>query len=232
MRVLEEVLKKAGMVFSDIERVIVCTGPRIIYRYKNWDCTFKGLCFEKDVEIVEMTSLENIFEIGLEKEQKYDDKDGEEIFLSVIYANNDQIYMGAYNNNVFGKERKIIECAGNVEECLEELFKKVNNNYNDLKSNNLKKVIVVYDKDTKQQGKEVIKTIKEVIENKYFGVSVKFKEVVLDNSGFYKRVRDINSGKYVLEDDDIIEEYEIMPNYLKKSQAKRLLENKMKNLKD
>ena len=179
-----------------------------------------------------MTSLENIFEIGLEKEQKYDDKDGEEIFLSVIYANNDQIYMGAYNNSTFGKERKIIECAGNVEECLEELFKKVNNNYNDLKLNNLKKVIVVYDEDTKQQGKEVIKTIKEVIENKYFGVSVKFKEVVLDNSGFYKRVRDINSGKYVLEDDDIIEEYEIMPNYLKKSQAKRLLENKMKNLKD
>ena len=180
-----------------------------------------------------MTSLENIFEIGLEKEQKYDDKDGEEIFLSVIYANNDQIYMGAYNNSDFGKERKIIECAGNVEECLEELFKKVNdNNYNDLKLNNLKKVIVAYDKDTKQQGKEVIKTIKEVIENKYFVVSVKFKEVVLDNSGFYKRVRDINSGKYVLEDDDIIEEYEIMPNYLKKSQAKRLLENKMKNLKE
>ena len=179
-----------------------------------------------------MTSLENIFEIGLEKEKKYDDKDGEEIFLSVIYANNDQIYMGAYNNITFGKERKIIECAGNVEECLEELFKKVNNNYNDLKLNNLKKVIVVYDEDTKQQGKEVIKTIKEVIENKYFGVSVNFKEVVLDNSGFYKRVRDINSGKYVLEDDDIIEEYEIMPNYLKKSQAKRLLENKMKNLKD
>ena len=179
-----------------------------------------------------MTSLENIFEIGLEKEKKYDDKDGEEIFLSVIYANNDQIYMGAYNNSTFGKERKIIECAGNVEECLEELFKKVNNNYNDLKLNNLKKVIVVYDKDTKQQGKEVIKTIKEVIENKYFGVSVNFKEVVLDNSGFYNRVRDINSGKYVLEDDDIIEEYEIMPNYLKKSQAKRLLENKMKNLKD
>ena len=186
-----------------------------------------------------MTSLESIFEIGLEKEKKYDDKDGEEIFLSVIYANNDQIYMGAYNNSAFGKERKIIECAGNVEECLEELFKKVNNNnnnnynnYNDLKLNNLKKVIVVYDEDTKQQGKEVIKTIKEVIENKYFVVSVKFKEVVLDNSGFYKRVRDINSGKYVLEDDDIIEEYEIMPNYLKKSQAKRLLENKMKNLKE
>ena len=179
-----------------------------------------------------MTSLENIFEIGLEKEKKNDDKDGEEIFLSVIYANNDQIYMGAYNNSTFGKERKIIECAGNVEECLEELFKKVNNNYNDLKLNNLKKVIVVYDEDTKQQGKELIKTIKEVIENKYFGVSVNFKEVVLDNSGFYKRVRDINSGKYVLEDDNIIEEYEIMPNYLKKSQAKRLLENKMKNLKD
>ena len=179
-----------------------------------------------------MTSLENIFEIGLEKEKKYEDKDGEEIFLSVIYANNDQIYMGAYNNSTFGKERKIIECAGNVEECLEELFKKVNNNYNDLKLNNLKKVIVVYDEDTKQQGKEVIKTIKEVIENKYFGVSVNFKEVVLDNSGFYKRVRDISSGKYVLEDDDIIEEYEIMPNYLKKSQAKRLLENKMKNLKE
>ena len=231
MRVLEEVLKKAGMVFSDIERVIVCTGPGSFTGIRIGIALLKGLCFEKDVEIVEMTSLENIFEIGLEKEKKYDDKDGEEIFLSVIYANNDQIYMGAYNNSTFGKERKIIECAGNVEECLEELFKKVNNNYNDLKLKNLKKVIVVYDKDTKQQGKEVIKTIKEVIENKYFGVSVKFKEVVLDNSGFYKRVRDINSGKYVLEDDDIIEEYEIMPNYLKKSQAKRLLENKMKNLK-
>ena len=177
-----------------------------------------------------MTSLENIFEIGLEKEKKYDDKDGEEIFLSVIYANNDQIYMGAYDNSAFGKGRKIIECAGNVEECLEELYSKINKKK--VLDNNLKNITVVYDKETKQQGKEVIKTIKEVIENKYSGVSIKFKEVVLDNSGFDKRVRDINSGKYVLEEDDIIEEYEIMPNYLKKSQAKRLLENKMKNLKD
>ena len=183
-----------------------------------------------------MTSLESIFEIGLEKEKKYDDKDGEEIFLSVIYANNDQIYMGAYNNSAFGKERKIIECAGNVEECLEELFKKVNNNnnynnYNDLKLKNLKKVIVAYDKDTKQQGKEVIKGIKELIEQKILECNVIFKEVVVDNRGFEKRITDINSGKYILEEDDIIEEYEIMPNYLKKSQAKRLLENKMKNLK-
>lgn len=179
-----------------------------------------------------MTSLENIFEIGLEKEKKYDDKDEEEIFLSVIYANNDQIYMGAYNNSTFGKERKIIECAGNVEECLEELFKKVNNNYNDSKLNDLKNVIVVYDEETKQQGKEVIKGIEKLIKQKFLECNVIFKEVVIDNSGFDKRVRDINSGKYVLEDDDIIEEYEIMPNYLKKSQAKRLLENKMKNLKD
>ena len=58
-----------------------------------------------------------------------------------------------------------------------------------------------------------------------------FKEVVVDNRGFEKRITDINSDKYILEEDDIIEEYEIMPNYLKKSQAKRLLENKMKNLK-
>lgn len=178
-----------------------------------------------------MTSLENIFEIGLEKEKKYDDKYGEEIFLSVIYANNDQIYMGAYINIVFGKGRKIIECAGNVEECLEELFKKVNNNYNDLKLNNLKNIIVFYDEDTKQQGKEVIKGIKKLIEQKILEYNVIFKEVVVDNSGFEKRITDINSGKYILEEEDIIEEYEIMPNYLKKSQAKKLLENKMKNLK-
>ena len=178
-----------------------------------------------------MTSLENIFEIGLEKEKKYDDKYGEEIFLSVIYANNDQIYMGAYINIVFGKGRKIIECAGNVEECLEELFKKVNNNYNDLKLNNLKNIIVFYDEDTKQQGKEVIKGIKKLIEQKILEYNVIFKEVIVDNRGFDKRITDINSGKYILEEDDIIEEYEIMPNYLKKSQAKRLLENKMKNLK-
>ena len=178
-----------------------------------------------------MTSLENIFEIGLEKEKKYDDKYGEEIFLSVIYANNDQIYMGAYISIVFGKGRKIIECAGNVEECLEELFKKVNNNYNDLKLNNLKNIIVFYDEDTKQQGKEVIKGIKKLIEQKILEYNVIFKEVVVDNSGFEKRITDLKSGKYILEEDDIIEEYEIMPNYLKKSQAKRLLENKMKNLK-
>ena len=36
-----------------------------------------------------MTSLENIFEIGLEKDMN------NMIYLSVIYANNDQIYMGA-----------------------------------------------------------------------------------------------------------------------------------------
>lgn len=178
-----------------------------------------------------MTSLENIFEIGISEGNESDDKDMKNtMFLSVIYANNDQIYMGAYNGSVFGKGRKIIECAGNVEECLEELRNKVNN-YNDLKLNNLKNIIVFYDEDTKHQGKEVIKGIKKLIEQKILECNVIFKEVVVDNRGFEKRITDINSGKYILEEDDIIEEYEIMPNYLKKSQAKRLLENKMKNLK-
>ena len=179
-----------------------------------------------------MTSLENIFEIGISEGNESDDKDMKNtMFLSVIYANNDQIYMGAYDDgSVFGTGRKIIECAGNIEECLEELRNKVNN-YNDLKVNNLKNIIVFYDEDTKQQGKEVIKGIKKLIEQKILECNIIFKEVVVDNRGFEKRITDINSDKYILEEDDIIEEYEIMPNYLKKSQAKRLLENKMKNLK-
>jgi len=191
----------------------------------------KGLCFERNIEIVEMTSLENIFEIGISEGNESDDKDMKNtMFLSVIYANNDQIYMGAYNGSVFGKGRKIIECAGNVEECLEELKNKVNNS-KDLKLNDFKNIIIVYDEDTKQQGKEVIKGIKKLIEQKILEYNVISKEVVVDNRGFEKRITDINSGKYILEEEDIIEEYEIMPNYLKKSQAKRLLENKMKNLK-
>ena len=191
----------------------------------------KGLCFEKNIEIVEMTSLENIFEIGISEENKSDDKDMKNtMFLSVIYANNDQIYIGAYINTIFGKGRKIIECAGNVEECLEELKNKFNNS-KDLKLNEFKNTIVFYDEDTKHQGKEVIKGIKKLIEQKILEYNVIFKEVVVDNRGFEKRITDINSGKYVLEDDEIKKEYEIMPNYLKKSQAKRLLENKMKNLK-
>ena len=105
------------------------------------------------------------------------------------------------------------------------------NNSKDLNLNDFKNVIVVYDEDTKQQGKEVIKGIKKLIEQKILEYNVIFKEVVVDNSGFEKRITDINSGKYILEEEDIIEEYEIMPNYLKKSQAKKLLENKMKNLK-
>ncbi len=190
----------------------------------------KGLCFEKNIEIVEMTSLENIFETGISEENKFNDKDMENaMFLSVIYANNDQIYMGAYNNIVFGKGRKIIECAGNVEECLEELKNKVND-YKDLKLNDLKNITVFYDEDTKQQGKELINSISKKMEEKIMECNIMFKEIVIDNRGFEKRITDINSGKYVLEDFDIIEEYEIMPNYLKKSQAKRLLENKMKNL--
>lgn len=174
-----------------------------------------------------MTSLENIFEIEISEENKSDDKDMKNtMFLSVIYANNDQIYMGAYIN--FGKGRKIIECAGNVEECLEELKNKVNN-FKDLKLNDFKNIMVIYDKDTKDQGKSLIKTIKEKIEGKISGVEVELKEVIVDNRGFDKRIRDINDGKYVLEDDEIKKEYEIIPNYLKKSQAKRLLEKNNKN---
>ncbi|MBF0989521.1 MAG: hypothetical protein HXK70_01730 [Clostridiales bacterium] len=45
MRVLEEVLKKAGIEFSEMERVVICTGPRFFYRYKNRNCTFKGIMF-------------------------------------------------------------------------------------------------------------------------------------------------------------------------------------------
>lgn len=178
-----------------------------------------------------MTSLENIFEIGISEENKSDDKDMKNtMFLSVIYANNDQIYIGAYINTIFGKGRKIIECAGNVEECLEELKNKFNNS-KDLKLNEFKNTIVFYDEDTKHQGKEVIKGIKKLIEQKILECNVIFKEVVVDNRGFEKRITDINLGKYALEDDEIKKEYAIMPNYLKKSQAKRLLENKMKNLK-
>ena len=176
-----------------------------------------------------MTSLENIFEIGILEENKSDDKDMKNtMFLSVIYANNDQMYMGAYINTVFGKGRKIVECAGNIEECLEELYFKLNVNEYDLKKLNYN-FMVIYDKDTKGQGKSLIKTIKEKIEGKISGVEVELKEVIVDNSGFDKRIKDINSGKYVLEDDEIKKEYEIIPNYLKKSQAKRLLEKNNKN---
>ena len=169
-----------------------------------------------------MTSLENIFEIGLEKDTN------NMIYLSIIYANNDQIYMGAYDNSFSDKGRKIVECAGNVEECLEELKNKVND-FKDLKLNDFKNIIVFYDEDTKQQGKEVIKGIKKLIEQKILECNVIFKEVIVDNRGFEKRIKDINSGKYVLENDEIKKEYEIIPNYLKKSQAKRLLEKNNKN---
>lgn len=183
----------------------------------------KGLCFEKNIEIIEITSLENIFEIGLEKDMN------NMIYLSVIYANNDQIYMGAYDNSFSDKGRKIVECAGNIEECLEELYFKLNVNEYDLKKFNYN-FMVIYDKDTKDQGKNLIKTLKEKIEGKISGVEVKFKEVIVDNRGFEKKIQDINNEKYILKNSEIKKEYEIMPNYLKKSQAKRLLENKMKNL--
>ena len=170
-----------------------------------------------------MTSLENIFEIGLEKDTN------NMIYLSIIYANNDQIYMGAYDNSFSDKGRKIVECAGNIEECLEELYFKLNVNEYDLKKFNYN-FMVIYDKDTKDQGKNLIRTLKEKIEGKISGVEVKFKEVIVDNRGFEKKIQDINNEKYILKNSEIKKEYEIMPNYLKKSQAKRLLENKMKNL--
>ena len=170
-----------------------------------------------------MTSLENIFEIGLEKDTN------NMIYLSIIYANNDQIYMGAYDNSFSDKGRKIVECAGNIEECLEELYFKLNVNEYDLKKFNYN-FMVIYDKDTKDQGKNLIKTLKEKIEGKISGVEVKFKEVIVDNRGFEKKIQNINNEKYILKNSEIKKEYEIMPNYLKKSQAKRLLENKMKNL--
>lgn len=170
-----------------------------------------------------MTSLENIFEIGLEKDMN------NMIYLSIIYGNNDQIYMGAYDNSFSDKGRKIVECAGNIEECLEELYFKLNVNEYDLKKFNYN-FMVIYDRDTKDQGKNLIKTLKEKIEGKISGVKVKFKEVIVDNRGFEKKIQDINNEKYILKNSEIKKEYEIMPNYLKKSQAKRLLENKMKNL--
>ena len=170
-----------------------------------------------------MTSLENIFEIGLEKDMN------NMIYLSIIYGNNDQIYMGAYDNSFSDKGRKIVECAGNIEECLEDLYIKLNVNEYDLKKFNYN-FMVIYDKDTKDQGKNLIKTLKEKIEGKISGVKVKFKEVIVDNRGFEKKIQDINNEKYILKNSEIKKEYEIMPNYLKKSQAKRLLENKMKNL--
>lgn len=170
-----------------------------------------------------MTSLENIFEIGLEKDMN------NMIYLSVIYANNDQIYMGSYDNSFSDKGRKIVECAGNIEECLEELYFKLNINEYDLKKFNYN-FMVIYDKDTKDQGKNLIRTLKEKIEGKISEVEVKFKEVIVDNRGFEKKIQDINNEKYILKNSEIKKEYEIMPNYLKKSQAKRLLENKMKNL--
>ena len=57
------------------------------------------------------------------------------------------------------------------------------------------------------------------------------KGVICFNEEFdLKKKQDINNEKYILKNSEIKKEYEIMPNYLKKSQAKRLLENKMKNL--
>ena len=45
--VIEEVLKKAKIAFSDIERIIICTGPRFFYRDQNRNSTFKRIMFWK-----------------------------------------------------------------------------------------------------------------------------------------------------------------------------------------
>lgn len=207
---IQEILKEGKLEISDIDVFGVITGPGSFTGIRIGIATIKGLAFDdENVGVYDMTSLE---ELAYNARSKVLEND---YIFSIIDAKNDQVYFGLY---VFkdSKIQKIKEDANdiyNISEILEkiEVGSKIYIVGNGYEKHNeyLKKLFKNHEiekiEDENQHAKNIIVKILEENNN--------------NNNESGNENNNGNIKKFKKAED-------ILPNYIKKAQAQRMLDEK------
>lgn len=209
MPMIQEILKEGKIGINDVDVFGVITGPGSFTGIRIGIATIKGLAFDdENVGVYDMTSLE---ELAYNARSKVLEND---YIFSIIDAKNDQVYFGLY---VFkdSKIQKIKEDANdiyNISEILEkiEVGSKIYIVGNGYEKHNeyLKKLFKNHEiekiEDENQHAKNIIvKILEENNNNNESGNE--------NNNGNIKKFKKAE---------------DILPNYIKKAQAQRMLDEK------
>lgn len=216
MPTVEEILEMCDKYISDIDYFGIGVGPGSFTGIRIGMGAVKGFAFGKNVKIIETSSLE-ILARKINKESLIN----VDYIISMIDAKNDQIYMGIYKINHKIDENSlptisletVYEDATNMEEFL---IKLPNENIcliGDMVENNRDRILeIIKNEDIKNNNERSINILENEFQEANSIIEKFIEEIQFDFEG------------NILEYEKNILKYgeEILPNYMKKSQAERL----------
>lgn len=212
MPMIQEILEEGNIGINDINVFGVITGPGSFTGIRIGIATVKGLAFDdENVGVYDMTSLEELV-YNAKSELSEDD-----YILSIIDAKNDQVYYGLY---VFANSRiqKITEKADDIHN-INEILGSIKENSN----------IYFVGNGYEKHSEYLNEIFKEYEVRKIADENQHAKNIIVK---ILEEIKEIGDKKVLTEDD--ISSYvktlkkaeEVLPNYLKKAQAQRMLELK------
>ena len=187
---------------DNIKNIIVCVGPGSFTGIRIGIASAKGIAFNKDIGVLEITSLELLARNVTRKLREENIPKTEKLktyIISNIDAKNNQVYYGIYEfkNDVLEK----IEEVASTKDILLEKIQQYSNH----------KLYIVGDSINITDIEKNIENIEIVSDNEQTTLSAIDKYIELEKN-----------NKLV---ENLKKENEILPSYLKKSQAQRLKNN-------
>ena len=216
MPTVEEILEMCDKDISDIDYFGIGVGPGSFTGIRIGMGAVKGFAFGKNVKIIETSSLE-ILARKINKESLIN----VDYIISMIDAKNDQMYMGIYkiNHKIDESSLPIIsletvyEDATNMEEFLNKLPNENIYLIGDMVENNRDRILeIIKNEDIKNNNERSINILENEFQEANSIIEKFIEEIQFDFEG------------NILEYEKNILKYgeEILPNYMKKSQAERL----------
>lgn len=93
---IEACLKDSDTTFSELGAVAISGGPGSYTGLRVGTSTAKGICFANDIPMIALSTLTIIGDALIKAQPIVDDA----LYISIIDARRDEVYMAGYNNNL------------------------------------------------------------------------------------------------------------------------------------
>lgn len=206
MSLIKNLCSKHKIKLEDIERALVVNGPGSFTGIRIGMAVVKGLFFGEEKVCAQMSSLEHIA-----REYLYTNKLTKSCTVySLIDAKNHQIYIGKYYFMENGDLKTVYEKAGDLFDMIEEVIHGMQKD---------EKIVFAIE----EGYEEIMEEVKSHVSLAQKSNEILYEHIILKLAGSIHKILEMERNE-----ESYITPEEILPNYLKKTQAQKMWEEKNK----